>query len=275
MAVDARRDHVRLFLPQFAADDLAMHGLDLRVALRAGLGDILLGDRGTRVRVGKLVVRRVATGADRGNGQALLEEANAMNTIFVIFEDIGLRNSPRPADFGILAVTLAAQSRNIDSGDRRLQIGRGQDVMRSMTELATGGVRVVLCRLLPVDAGGILALLVAMATGTIDSGQLLRMGHCLDVAVACDAVQGGVGGRLQGGCVEARGHSRLARPDARTGIVTAGAVLGTWWCRWRRLLAAQAGSQQGRDGSEPKELHGRHGVAFLNRFAALWSAKTR
>ena len=34
--------------------------------------------------MGKLVVRRMATGADRGNGQALLEEADAVNAVLVI-----------------------------------------------------------------------------------------------------------------------------------------------------------------------------------------------
>ena len=51
MAVDARRDQVRLLLPQLAADHLAVHGLDLRVALGAGLGDVLFGDRGARIGV--------------------------------------------------------------------------------------------------------------------------------------------------------------------------------------------------------------------------------
>ena len=93
MAIDAGRDHVRLLLPQFAADHLAVHGLDLRVALGAGLGNILFGDRGPRIGVGKQVMRRMATGADRGNGQALLEEADSMETVFVVFEDVGLRKA--------------------------------------------------------------------------------------------------------------------------------------------------------------------------------------
>ena len=92
MAIDARRDHVRLFLPQLAADHLAVYGLDLRVALGAGFGDILLGDRGARIGVGQHVVRGVATGADRGHGQALLEEADAVDAVLVVFEDVGLRD---------------------------------------------------------------------------------------------------------------------------------------------------------------------------------------
>jgi hypothetical protein len=32
----------------------------------------------------------------------------------------------------------------------------------------------------------------------------------------------------------------------------------------RRLLAAEAGSQQGRNGSEPDQVRDRHGVVFFN-----------
>ena len=112
-----------------------------------------------------------------------------------------------------------------------------------------GGIGVVLRRLLPVDAAGILALLFAVAQAAVDRGQLFRMRHLLDVAVAGDAIEGGMGGRFQGGRVEARRHSGLALPDARTGIVAAGTVVGM---RLRRLLAAEAGGQEGRNGSEPE-----------------------
>jgi hypothetical protein len=70
-----------------------------------------------------------------------------------------------------------------------------------------------------------------------------------------------MGGRFQGRRVEAWGHSGLALPDARTGIVAAGTVLGV---KLRRLLAMEAGGQQGRNGSEPEEVRGRHVVEFLN-----------
>jgi hypothetical protein len=97
---------------------------------------------------------------------------------------------------GAFAVTAAAEERNVDGGDRRLHVGRGQDVMRAVAELAVGGIRVVLCRLFPVDAGGILALFFAMTLAAIDGSQLLRMRHFLDVAVAGNAIEGGMGRRL-------------------------------------------------------------------------------
>ena len=55
----------------------------------------------------------------------------------------------------------------VATGDFRLD--GAQDVMRAVAELAVGGVGVVLRRLLAVDAGGILALLFAMALAAVDA----------------------------------------------------------------------------------------------------------
>ena len=75
------------------------------------------------------------------------------------------------------------------------------------------------------------------------------MRQLFDVAVAGHAIKGGMGGRFQSGRMEARGHSGLALPGTRAGIMAAGTVLGT---QLRHLLAAEAGSQQGRNGTEPE-----------------------
>src|SRR5208282_3548378 len=50
VTIDARRQHICFFFPEFAADGLAMHLLDQSVALGAGGCDVLAGDR--RIRVG-------------------------------------------------------------------------------------------------------------------------------------------------------------------------------------------------------------------------------
>ena len=65
VAVHAGRDEVRLFLPQLAANDFAVHILNQRMALRAGSGDVLFGDGRTVISVRQYEVRRVATGANR------------------------------------------------------------------------------------------------------------------------------------------------------------------------------------------------------------------
>ena len=64
VAVYTGGDQVWLLLPQLPADDFAMHGFDLRMALRAGPGDVLFGNRRPRIGVGQNEVRRVATGTD-------------------------------------------------------------------------------------------------------------------------------------------------------------------------------------------------------------------
>ena len=87
------------------------------------------------------------------------------------------------------------------------------------------------------------------ATAAIHAGQLLRMRDFFDIHVAGDAFEGRMGGRFQGGRIETRGHSSLAFPDTRAGIVAAGTVLGM---QLRRLLAAEAGGQHGRNGSDPE-----------------------
>ena len=193
---------------------------------------------------------------------AFLEEANAVNTVPVILRDVALRHGPRLADFGAFAVTAAAKARHIDDRCRRLQVGRGQDLMRAVAELAAWSKRVVLRRLLAVDAGAVLALLFAVAPAAIDAGQLVRMGHFFDIAVAVHAFEGRMGGRFQGSRVEARRHSGLAFPGAGAGIMAARAIVVFWRSR---LLAAEAGGQQGRNGSEPDEVQDRQSVVFFNK----------
>jgi hypothetical protein len=92
------------------------------------------------------------------------------------------------------------------------------------------------------------------------------MWHLFDIAVACDALEGGMGRRFQRSRVEARGCSGLALPDTRAGIMAAGAVLGM---QLGRLPAAEAGGQEGRNGSEPKEVQSRHGAVFFNNSVDL------
>lgn len=179
MAIDAGRDQVRLLLPQLAADHLAVYVLDVRVALGTRLGDVRLGDGGPGIGVGKHVVSGMTTAAYRGNGQALLEEADAVNAVLVILGDVGLWDGARLADFAVLAVTGAAKGWNIDGGNLRFQVGRGQDVMRrrgDVAEFAARSIGVILRRLLPMDAAAILAELVAVAEAAIDLGPAFRDG---------------------------------------------------------------------------------------------------
>jgi len=107
--------------------------------------------------------------------------------------------------------------------------------MGAMAELAVGSVRVVLRRLLAMDAGAVLALFSIVAEAAVDAGQLFRMRHFFDVTVTSHAFQSGMRGRFQGGQVKARGRSGLPFPDTRAGIMATCTVIGTQLCR---LLAA-------------------------------------
>lgn len=134
--------------------------------------------------------------------------------------------------------------------------------MRAVAEFAVRCVGVVQRRPLAVNAGGILALFLAVALAAVDGRHFFRMRQFLDAAVAGNAIDAGVGRSFQGGRMEAWRHSGLALPNLRAGIMAAGALLGT---RCRRLLAVETGGQEGRNGSEPECVHGRHGVVFFNK----------
>ena len=107
----------------------------------------------------------------------------------------------------------------------------------------------MLRRLLTMDTAAILAAFFTVAQATVHRDQFFRMRHLFDIAVACDALEGGMGGRFQRGGVESGGYTGLALPDTRAGIMAAGAVFGM---QLRRLLAVEAGAQEGRNGSEPE-----------------------
>jgi hypothetical protein len=69
------------------------------------------------------------------------------------------------------------------------------------------------------------------------------------VAVASDTIERRMGVRFPGGRIQTWGHSGRSFPDARDGLVAARTGLGT---KLRRLRAAGAGIQPGRNGSEPE-----------------------
>ena len=139
VAVHTGRNHVRALLPQLAADDLAVHGFDLRMALRTGPGDVLFGNRRPRVGVGQDEVRRVATGANCRHDQAATEQALAMDTLRIVFQDLVLRDIVSKLHGSAFVMTAATQKR--DLGDRcgRTGIGRPQDVVSSMAIGAARG----------------------------------------------------------------------------------------------------------------------------------------
>src|SRR5208337_441092 len=109
VAVYTGGDQVRPLLPQLAADDFAMHDFDLRMALRAGPGDVLFGNRRPRVGVGQNEVRRMATGTNCRHDQATAEQALAVDAFRIVFQDLILRDVVSKLDGSAFVMTAAAQ----------------------------------------------------------------------------------------------------------------------------------------------------------------------
>ena len=112
VAVHAGGNHVRFLFPQLATDDFAVHRLDAGVALAAGLGDVLLGNRRARIGVGQDEMRGVATGAHRRHDQATAKQSFAVNTFRVVFENLALWDRMRELDRRALVVATPAQTRD-------------------------------------------------------------------------------------------------------------------------------------------------------------------
>jgi hypothetical protein len=108
VAVHAGGDEARVFLPQLAANDFAVHGLNQRMALRARMGDVLFGDRRTGIGVRQNEVRRVAACANRRDDETPLEQAFAVDAFRVVRQDMVLWDVVSKLDGRALVVTAAA-----------------------------------------------------------------------------------------------------------------------------------------------------------------------
>src|SRR5437660_1570866 len=132
MAIDASGNDVGLLFPQLATNHLAVHDLDLRMALRARLRDVLLCDGGSRIGVGKDKVRCMAARADGRDCETTLVEAFTMDAVHVVAEDVVLRNVPRQLDWGALLVTTAAELGHLHGGGWGTRRPRTLDVVAAV-----------------------------------------------------------------------------------------------------------------------------------------------
>ena len=184
MAVDADRNLVRLFLPEFPVDYLAMHLLDQRVALAARAHHIFPIDARLRIRVRQDMVCRMATRADGRNRQPLFSQALSVNTLLVTLQDVVLWNLPGLGYGRILRVTPTARLRNVDRIGVCLGILRAENVVFPMAIRARGRQWVTLCQRFSVKAFGVNLRLSVMALRAVDMFQLFRMRKFFDVGVA-------------------------------------------------------------------------------------------
>jgi len=194
VAVHTDGDQVRSLLPQLAADDLAMHAFNLRMALRTSPGDVLFGNRRPRVGVGQDEVRRVATGTNCRHDQATAEQALAVDAFRIVFQDLVLRDVVSELDGSAFVMTTATQKGDLGNRGGRTGVGRAQDVVSSVTILAAGGQRVTALRRFPVQAFRMLLFFVGVAGAAVNRLELLGMGElfCVHITVATGALQRGV-----------------------------------------------------------------------------------
>ena len=113
MTVDAARDDVWLFFPQFTFDDFQMHTLNFNVTLGAGVGDICPINRRFRIFVWQDIMRGMATGAHCSYKQATPKQAVTMNGLRVVFERMALRNVTELRDLRSILMAGATKSRNV------------------------------------------------------------------------------------------------------------------------------------------------------------------
>ena len=168
VAVDAGRQHVGLLLPQLALDDLAVHDLDLGVALGAGGRDVAPRDGRGRVGRPQDRVGRVAGGAVGGHDQALAQQPLAVNALRVVLQDVVLVDLAVALHRRPLAVAAAAHERHLQRRDRRARVLDRQDVVVAVAVLAARGQRVLAGDGLPVQRLGVQGLLVRVAGPAVD-----------------------------------------------------------------------------------------------------------
>jgi len=102
-------------------------------------------------------VRGVATGASRGDGQAALRQALAVNTLRIVLNDFVLASGVANGCFLAFAMTASAKSGHVGRESHRDGIMLAQDVMCTVTVLADG--RVVVARGLDLAVAAALILL--------------------------------------------------------------------------------------------------------------------
>jgi hypothetical protein len=109
MTVDAGRYHIRLLTPQAALYHLAMYLLDLRVALLAGLTDVVAVNAGRRMGVWQDLVRCMTRRTDRCHGQSLTEQTFTMYGKRVVLKDAVLMNVVGAGNGRSLPMAFTAQ----------------------------------------------------------------------------------------------------------------------------------------------------------------------
>src|ERR1035438_8338218 len=151
-----------------------------------------------------------------------------METVGVVPQDVGLRDVMGLADVGAFAVATAAEAGNFHGGSGRLGVRREQDVVRTVAGFAAWRGGVAARRRLPVEAGGVLGLLVGVARAAFHFGQLFGMREFFlgELGVAGGAFLVRVRGSFECSGVEWRRDAGLPFAHPQPGFMTAEAIVG-------------------------------------------------
>ena len=113
MAVRAHRQLLCGFGHLRAVDAHVEHLVDAAVALGAGQGDVGAVDAGARIAGGQFVMRGVAVGAIRGDGEAALKQSLAVNALLIMLYDLALFAGVPQGGFLARLMALGAQRRHV------------------------------------------------------------------------------------------------------------------------------------------------------------------
>ena len=144
--------------------------------------------------MGQDEVRRVATGANCRHDQAATEQALAVDTFRIIFQDLVLRDVVSKLDGSAFMMTAATQNGNLGHRDGRTWVRRAQDVVSSVTIHAPRCQRIAALRRLAVQAFRVLLVFISVASSAVKRLKLFQMGELfwIHVTVATRAFQSGV-----------------------------------------------------------------------------------
>jgi hypothetical protein len=167
---------VHFLFPQLTLDDLAVHILDLGVASGARRRDVLSGDRGTRIRMGQDVVRRVTRRARGRDDEAFLQQPLAVNALGIVLQNVVLVDLTLELDGGTFTMTSPTEQRYPERRQAGGRIVGGEDIVIAVAVLAVRSQLVSSYESLPVKRS-LVFLRLDVAVFTVDLLEGLLVGQ--------------------------------------------------------------------------------------------------
>ena len=191
VTVDAGGENIGLLLPEFATNRFAVNLLDLRMALRAGGGNVTAIDGRVRIGVRQNAVRRMAGHARRGHDQALLHHGLAVDALGIILEDVVLINLAVHLDGRTFTMASTTDEWNIERSDGGTVVLYREDVVIAVAVNAVRGESVAASNGFAVKRRSMKLLFVAVAGTAHDRrhARIMRQILAVERGVAVGAGQ--------------------------------------------------------------------------------------